>query len=147
MSTDGHRKIPILVTAAILLCASPTLAQPSASPAPPATASELVRRDLVGMPGKEIVMSQIVYPPGGSGTPHRHHAQVFVYVLEGKVLMQVKGGPLQTLGPGEMFYENPSDIHVVSANASKTEPAKYIAILIKDKGKPTSEPVASDQAR
>ncbi len=83
-------------------------------------------------------MSTIEVPPGGSSPPHRHYAQVFVYILQGRMIMQVKGRPRVTLGPGETFYESPSDIHTVGANASKTEPAKFLAILIKDKGKPST---------
>lgn len=127
------------VAAAILLCASLAQAQPSA--APRTAGKDLITKDLLAAPGKEVVMTRVVYPPGGSSPPHRHDAQVFVYVLEGHVNMQVQGGKLETLGPGETFYESPSDIHIVSANASKTEPAKFLAILIKDKGKPATTPV------
>ena len=83
-------------------------------------------------------MSVIEVPPGASSPPHRHYAQVFVYELQGKMIMQVKGGPQVTIGPGQTFYESPDDIHTVGANASKTKPAKFLAILIKDKGKPST---------
>lgn len=126
-------------TAAILLCAATAQAQP-ASMAQTA-GGPLITKDLLAAPGKEVVMTTVVYPPGGSSPAHRHDAQVFVYVLEGHVNMQVKGGKLTTLGPGDTFYESPADIHTVSANASKTEPAKFLAFLIKDKGKPVSHPV------
>jgi quercetin dioxygenase-like cupin family protein len=129
--------------AAVLLCASMARAQPPTEPGASAGATasrggaeELMRRDLIGAPGKEVVMSTIEVPPGASSPPHRHYAQVFVYMLEGRMIMQVKGGPQVTIGPGQTFYENPSDIHTVGANASKTEPARFLAILIKDKGKP-----------
>jgi quercetin dioxygenase-like cupin family protein len=128
-------------------------AQPPAAPAAPAAsaahtvARELMRRDVIGLPGKEAVLSTVEVPAGVSSAPHRHDAQVFVYVLQGRMIMQVKGGPRLTLGPGQTFYESPSDIHTVSANASKTEPAKFLAFLIKDKGKPGLIPVAPDQAR
>src|SRR6185437_3477390 len=108
-------------------------AQP-ATTASHSIAKEVMRKDLIGVPGKEVVMSTVEYPPGVASAPHRHDSQVLVYVLEGRVIMQVKGGPRMELGPGETFYENPTDIHSVSANASKTEPAKILAILIKDKG-------------
>ena len=91
-------------------------------------------------------MSTVEVLPGASSPPHRHNAQVFVYVLQGTVIMQVKGGPRVTLGPGGTFFESPTDIHIVSANASKTKPAKFLAILIKDKGKPGYIPVPPDQA-
>jgi quercetin dioxygenase-like cupin family protein len=87
------------------------------------------------------VMTTVEYPPGGSSPPHRHNAQVFVYVLEGHVKMQVQGGPLLTLGPGETFYESPTDIHTVSANASATEKARFLAIVIKDKDEPITTKV------
>lgn len=133
--------------ATLLVCAPLVQAQTSAPAAPASASKEVMRKDLLAAPGKEVVMSTVAYPPGGSSPSHRHDAQVFVYVLEGHVNMQVKGGPLLTLGPGETFYESPTDIHVVSANASKTEPAKILAILIKDKGKPGTRPAAPDGSR
>jgi len=96
--------------------------------------------DLAAAPGKEVVMLAVDYPPGGSTGPHRHNAQTFVYVLEGSVVMQVKGGPLQTLGPGQTFYEGPDDVHVVSKNASQTQPAKFLVVFVKDKGAPAVVP-------
>jgi quercetin dioxygenase-like cupin family protein len=124
--------------AVALLCASLAQAQPASMTQ---TASgDLITKDLLAAPGKEVVMTTVVYPPGGSSPAHRHDAQVFVYVLEGHVNMQVKGGKLMTLGPGDTFYESPTDIHTVSANASKSEPAKFLAFLIKDKGKPATRP-------
>jgi quercetin dioxygenase-like cupin family protein len=121
-------------------------AHPSAATPRRGNAGQLMMRDLIGAPGKEVVMSTIVVPPGANPPPHRHDAQVFVYVLEGTVIMQVKGGPRVTLGPGGTFYESPTDIHVVSANASKTKPAKFLAILIKDKDKPAYTPVPPQEA-
>lgn len=88
----------------------------------------------------EILVLEINLEPGQSSSPHRHNAHVFVYVLEGLVNMQVAGGELQTLGPGEMFYENPDDIHAVSANASDTEPAKFLVHILKKVGVPVSAP-------
>ncbi len=133
--------------AAALLCASIAQAQLPSPSGPHTVARELMTRDLIGAPGKEVVVSTIDVPPGASSAPHRHDAQVFVYILEGRMIMQVKGGPRMTLGPGQTFYENPSDIHAVSANASKTEPAKFLVLSIKDKDKPGSIPVAPDQAQ
>jgi len=132
--------------AAMTLSALIVHAQP-ATTASHSIAKEVMRKDLEGVPGKEVVMSTVEYPPGVASPPHRHNAQVFVYVLEGRVNMQVKGGKRMELGPGETFYENPSDIHSVSGNASKTEPAKILAILIKDKGAPGTTPVPPDQAQ
>ncbi len=85
-------------------------------------------------------MLTVQYPAAGASLPHRHDAQVFVYVLEGQVTMQVRGSAAVTLNPGETFYEGPEDVHVVSANSSKTSPAKILVVMIKDKGKPASRP-------
>jgi quercetin dioxygenase-like cupin family protein len=96
----------------------------------------LMTRDLPEFPGKEAVMATVEYPPGGSSKPHRHNSHVFVYVLEGSFATQVAGGELVVLKPGETFYELPSDEHVVSANASKTEAAKILVFMLKDKDPP-----------
>ena len=91
---------------------------------------------------QEVVVSEINLAPGQpSSPPHRHNAHVFVYVLEGRVNMQVAGGELVTLSPGDMFYENPDDIHAVSQNASDTEPAKFLVHMIKTVGAPVTTPV------
>lgn len=110
-------------------------------PRAPAVA-ELLKRDLAGDPDREVVMLTVTYPAAGSSLPHRHDAQVFVYVLEGTLIMQVRGGPATTLRAGDTFYEAPGDVHVVSANASKRSPAKFLVVMIKDKHKPASQPVA-----
>ncbi|HLJ46163.1 MAG TPA: cupin domain-containing protein [Bryobacteraceae bacterium] len=96
----------------------------------------LMRKELTGIPGKEATMSTVVYPPGGSSVEHRHNAHVFVYVLEGSIVMQVKGGKEVTLGPGETFYESPDDVHTVSRNASTTNPAKFLVFFVKQIGAP-----------
>jgi len=98
-------------------------------------------KDLKDFPGKEGTMITVEYPPGGTDQVHRHNAHAFVYVLEGSVVMQLKGGKEVTLKPGDTFYEGPSDIHVVGRNASKTQPAKFIVVLLKDKGAPVLVPV------
>jgi quercetin dioxygenase-like cupin family protein len=105
-----------------------------------AKATPLVTKDLMGIAGKEGVMLTVEYAPGQSSASHRHNASTFVYVLEGSVVMQVKGGKQMTLGPGETFYESPEDIHVVSKNASDTKPAKILVFFVKDKGAPGSVP-------
>ena len=101
----------------------------------------LMSKDLTDIPGKEVTMITVEFPPGGADPVHRHNAQGFIYVLEGSVVMQVKGGKEVTLKPGQTFYEGPDDIHVVGRNASKTMPAKILAILVKDKGAPLLVPV------
>jgi quercetin dioxygenase-like cupin family protein len=89
---------------------------------------------LKGLPGKEGIMLTVEYAPGGSDAAHRHDAHVFVYVLEGSVIMKVKGKPEVTLKAGETYYEDPKDIHEVSKNASATAPAKFLAVVVKKKG-------------
>ena len=106
-----------------------------------AKVTQLMSKDLTNIPGKEGLMITVEYPPGSSDPIHRHNAHAFVYVLEGTVVMQVRGGQQVTLTPGQTFYEGPNDVHVVGRNASKTKPAKFIVFLVKDKGAPASTPV------
>ena len=96
--------------------------------------SPLMTRDLAGLAGKEGVMLTVEYAPGAASSKHRHDAHVFVYVLQGSVVMQVEGGKPVTLKPGQTFYESTSDVHSVSKNASATRPAKILVLLVKDKG-------------
>src|SRR5215831_11670650 len=100
----------------------------------------LMSKDLTECPGKEAVMITVEYPPGHSDEIHRHNAYAFVYVLEGSVVMQVRGGKEVTLLPGQAFYEGPDDVHVVGRNASKTKPAKFVAFFVKSKGAPITVP-------
>jgi quercetin dioxygenase-like cupin family protein len=103
--------------------------------------TSLMWKDLTDIPGKEGLMITVEYPPGGSDLIHRHNAHGFIYVLEGSVVMQVKGGKETTLTPGQTFYEGPDDVHVVGRNASTTKPAKFLVFLVKDKGAPVLVPV------
>jgi quercetin dioxygenase-like cupin family protein len=98
-------------------------------------------KDLTEIPGKEVLMITVEYAPGGVDPIHRHNAHAFVYVLEGSIVMQVKGGKEVTLTPGQTFYEGPDDVHVVGRNASSTKPAKFLVFLVKDKGAPVLVPV------
>jgi quercetin dioxygenase-like cupin family protein len=95
---------------------------------------EIMTKAFPDLPGKEGVLITVSYAPGASDEVHRHDAHAFVYVLEGSIVMQVKGSPPVTLGPGQAFYEGPKDIHLVGRNASKTKPAKFVVFLVKDKG-------------
>jgi quercetin dioxygenase-like cupin family protein len=116
------------------LLASPVLAQqPDVAP--------VMSRALTDIPGKEVLMLTVEYPPGGSDPVHRHDAHGFIDVLEGSVVMQVQGGTAVTLTPGQTFDEGPDDVHVVGRNASTTRPAKFLVLLVKDKGAPTLVPV------
>lgn len=111
--------------------------------APKANVNALMTKDLGGVPGKEVVVSTVEYVPGGASMPHRHDANTFVYVLEGSYTTQVDGGEKVTLGPGQMFYESPTDVHRVSANGSQTQPAKILVFMVKDKGKPGTRAVTT----
>jgi quercetin dioxygenase-like cupin family protein len=106
-----------------------------------AKVTPLFSKDLTDLPGKEGLMITVEYPPGASDPIHRHNAHAFVYVLEGSIVMQVRGGMEVTLTPGQTFYEGPSDVHVVGRNASQTKPAKFVVFLVKDKGAPVLIPV------
>jgi quercetin dioxygenase-like cupin family protein len=101
----------------------------------------LMSKDLRECSGKEVTMITVEYPPGWSDPVHRHNAYGLIYVLEGTVIMQVKGGKEVTLTPGQTFYEGPDDVHVVGRNASSTKPAKLLVVLVKDKGAPILVPV------
>src|SRR3954469_12953295 len=105
-----------------------------------AKVAPLMSKDLTECPGKVGVMITVEYPPGHSDEIHRHEAHTFVYVLEGSVVMQVKGGKELTLTPGQTFYEGPDDVHIVGRNTSKTKPAKFVVFLVKDKGAPVLVP-------
>src|SRR5215468_8839659 len=109
-----------------------------------AKVTKVMSKDLSDFPGKEGMMMTVEYPPGGSDPIHRHNAHAFVYVLEGSIVMQVKGGKEVTLLPGQTFYEKPDDVHIVGRNASSTKPAKFLVVLIKDKGAPVLVPVSEN---
>ncbi len=105
-----------------------------------AKVTELMSKDLTNLPGKEGLMIIVDYPPGSVDPIHRHNAHGFIYVLEGSIVMQVRGGKEVTLTPGQTFYEGPDDVHVVGRNASKTKPAKFVVFFVKDKGAPVLVP-------
>jgi len=118
------------------------LAAVAGTPAPrSADVQQLIDKDLIGVPGKELLLLTVEYLPGGASLPHRHDSQVFVYVLEGELTMQIAGSPAVTLRPGQTFYESPADVHLVSANASKVAPAKILVFIVKDKNAPVSTEV------
>ena len=105
-----------------------------------AKVTPLLSKELKESPGKEGLMLVVEYPPGNSDPIHRHNAHGFIYVLEGSVVMQVKGGKQVTLTAGQTFYEGPDDVHVVGRNASRTRPAKLLVFLVKDQGAPVFVP-------
>jgi quercetin dioxygenase-like cupin family protein len=126
----------LLVSASIGLCGTIAVAADNA-----AKVTSLMSKDLPDYPGKEGLMISVEYGPGGSSPVHKHEADAFVYVLEGSIVMQLKGEKEVTLSPGDTFYEGPSDIHLVSRNASNSKPAKFIVVLLKKKGAPVLMPV------
>ncbi|QCP51964.1 cupin domain-containing protein [Trinickia violacea] len=125
------------LAAAAVVCA--LMGEASAAP-PSAVVSPLMTKALDDSPGKEATMITVEYPPGAADPVHRHNAHGFIYVLEGSIVMQVKGGKEVTLTPGQTFYEGPNDIHTVGRNASQTQPAKFLVLLLKDEGAPILVP-------
>jgi quercetin dioxygenase-like cupin family protein len=107
----------------------------AAAPIPDPLVTALFSKELANVPGKEVLMITVDYAPGAFDPVHRHDAHGFIYVLEGSIVMGVKGGKEVTLKPGQTFYEGPDDLHTVGRNASKTKPAKFLVFLLKDKGK------------
>jgi quercetin dioxygenase-like cupin family protein len=120
----------------MLLCLMSVTTEPKEAKVTPQ-----LSKDLTDFAGKEGLMITVEYPPGASDPIHRHNAHAFVYVLEGSIVMQVRGGKEVTLTPGQTFYEGPTDVHVVGRNASQTKPAKFVVFLVKDKGAPVFVPV------
>ena len=124
--------IRLLIAGLLAGLASGALAQ--------ASVEGLFQTDVADATNQEIVVLEVTYPPGNRSESHRHNAHTLVYVLEGTVKMAVEGGETRTLGPGEMFYESPEDIHTVSMNASDTEPAKILVYFLKERGAASTEP-------
>jgi quercetin dioxygenase-like cupin family protein len=125
--------ILFLVCSLFLVC-GPLIAQD-------AKVTSLMLKPLPDIPGKELLMITVEYPPGSHDPVHRHNAHAFIYVLEGSIVMGVNGEKPLTLTAGQTFYEGPNDIHTVGRNASKTTPAKFLVFLLKDKGSPVLIPV------
>ena len=129
--------------ALLLMCLMSVATEPKEAPKEEpkvAKVTPVFSKDLADVPGKEGLMLLVEYPPGSSDPIHRHNARAFVYVLEGSIVMQVRGGKEVTLTPGQTFYEGPDDIHVVGRNASQTKPAKFVVFLVKDIGAPPVVP-------
>jgi quercetin dioxygenase-like cupin family protein len=125
--------ILFLVCSPFFVC-SPLIAQD-------AKVTSLMSKPLSDIPGKELLMITVEYPPDGSDPVHRHNAHALVYVLEGSIVMGVNGEKPVTLTAGQTFYEGPNDIHTVGRNASKTMPAKFLVVLLKDRDAPVLTPV------
>ena len=127
-------------TIAALLVMAGALTQQARAEPPAAIVTPVMTKPLDDYPGKEALMILVEYPPGAADPVHRHHAHGFIYVLEGSIVMQVRGGKEVTLTPGQSFYEGPNDVHTVGHNASQTKPAKFLVLLLKDKGAPVLVP-------
>lgn len=100
------------------------------------TATTLMAKELPDFPGKEEMVEVVDFAPGEVSQPHRHNADLFVYVLEGGIVTQVEGEAPKTVSAGDVFYEGPTDVHIVSRNASATKPAKLLVFYVKVKGAP-----------
>jgi quercetin dioxygenase-like cupin family protein len=133
-----------MTTKLVALVLPAALLMVAAAPAEAADVKELFAIDLADYPGKEGRMIEVSYPPGAQDMVHRHDAHAFVYVLEGEIVMQLKGKAAVTLTSGQTFYEGPTDVHVVGRNASDTKPAKFVVVLLKAKGAPVLTPVKED---
>ena len=137
MTTSKPMLVLAFLVASALIPTSTLMAQKAPTPSSTQeTITPLITKDLAVLPGEQVLMYTVDFPPGFSSPIHRHNAQVSVYVLEGSVVMQVRGQKEVTLGPGQSFYEDPNDIHTVSRNASSTKPAKFLVFLINKKGAP-----------
>ena len=132
-----HSLKPVTV---LLLVALASSTAPLADTAPEPVVTPLMSKDLPDVPGKEMVMIAVEYPPGTVEHVHRHDAHAFLYVLEGSIVEQVRGGKEMTLTPGQTFYEGPGDVHTVGRNVSTTKPARFIVVLLKKKGVPAVLP-------
>ncbi len=131
----------VLSVAALLAAAYLALVPPVLAAGPEVKVTKLTKEPLPEYPGKEVEMIVVDYAPGAQDPVHRHDAHAFVYVLEGTIIMGLKGGKEVTLKPGQTFHEGPNDIHIVGRNASNTMPAKFVVLLIKNEGAPILTPV------
>jgi quercetin dioxygenase-like cupin family protein len=129
------RPVLAVAVASLWVAAGLAVAAPHADVAP------VLGKALADLPGREGLLLTVTYPPGGADPVHRHDAHAFVYVLEGEIVMQVKGSQAVTLKAGQTFYEGPDDVHLVGRNASTTRPAKFVVFLVKKQGAPVLTPL------
>jgi quercetin dioxygenase-like cupin family protein len=109
--------------------------------APATKVTSLLKQVIADFPGREVVVVTLDIPPGGGSPPHRHPGHhIFGYVLEGTYKIRLDQGPETILTKGQTFYEAPGQLHAVSANASQTEPAKVLAFIVAEIGKPITVP-------
>ncbi|WP_407158278.1 cupin domain-containing protein [Bradyrhizobium sp. STM 3557] len=147
---DGHRFMLAVVTglACAVALAKPLLLAMTANPGFPAplcaemssSNSSLNKVEVItshalpNVPGKRVTVVRVSYGPGGFTPPHRHGGSVTAYITKGEIRSQLRGGPVETFVVGQTFFEPPGAIHLVSANASNTEPAELIAVVVADEG-------------
>ena len=136
-SPSKESKMKILHSLAPFFLLATGVATAQESP-PAAIVEEEMIKPLPDFPGKEALVLTVIYPPGAVDPVHRHDAHAFVYVLEGSIVMGVRGGKTVTLTPGQSFYEGPEDVHTVGRNASTTKPAKFVVVLLKNRGSPVA---------
>lgn len=133
------RIVHSLILPAVLCVAAATAREPAGG-APLPVVTPVASKPLADQPGKEVLILEVVFPPGAVDPVHRHDADAFVYVLEGSIVMGVAGGKEVTLTPGQVFHEGRNDVHTVGRNASADRPARFIAFMVKDAGKPAVIP-------
>ena len=127
-----------LTLSVTMSAAAPAMAQ---QPAPATKVTTLIKQVMADVPGREVMVITLDIPPGGGSAPHRHPGHhVFGYVLEGSYKIKLDQGPETILTKGQTFYEAPGQLHAVSANASQTEPAKVLAVIVAESGKPITVP-------
>jgi len=127
-----------LTLSVTMSAAAPAMAQQAA---PATTVTPLLKQVLADVPGREVTVITLDIPPGGGSAPHRHPGHhVFGYVLEGSYKIKLDQGEEKILTKGQTFYEAPGQLHAVSANASSTEPAKVLAVIVAESGKPVTVP-------
>jgi quercetin dioxygenase-like cupin family protein len=127
------RTMPLTIDAALTI--GDTLCSVNAASSSPLDKVELISSHaLPNVPGKRVTIVRVTYGPGSFTRPHRHAGSVTAYITKGDVRSQLGGGPLETFTAGQSFFEPPGATHLVSANASSTEPAELIAVFVADEG-------------
>jgi quercetin dioxygenase-like cupin family protein len=138
------RQLPIAAALGALALAAPALAQqtPAAATAPRTVATPVFSTDLADVPGKQLVVVNLTFPPaGGKAAPHQHPGSVWVYVTKGEARLGIAGQPPKVVKAGESFFEPVGAIHNVSESTSATEPATGFAVMLVPKGAALASPV------
>jgi quercetin dioxygenase-like cupin family protein len=135
------RPLACALTAIAMIGATAPIPAAAQQPAPATKVTTLLKQVLADLPGREVVVVTLDIPPGGGSAAHRHPGHhIFGYVLEGSYKLKVGDGAETVLSKGQTFYEAPGQLHAVSANASQTEPAKVLAFIVAESGKPITVP-------